>query len=103
VKIMHCAILSRLLILRYCINKASTFSKQRWLLIQICQNIFGELYNYNFDIFLSLMLELDNCTTSSVTTCIGNIYQEISNNNKFIIILDETQVLENLLEGKFRS
>ncbi|RIA82176.1 hypothetical protein C1645_743972 [Glomus cerebriforme] len=105
--IMRCAILSRLLILCHCMNNAPKFNKQRWLLIQTCQKIFGNLYEYNDDIFLELMLRLNVCTPLSVMTCIGEIYQQFqqisSDRKKFIIILDEAQVLEDVLRGKFKS
>ncbi|CAB4443591.1 unnamed protein product [Rhizophagus irregularis] len=101
--IVRCAILSRLLILNYCLKSASAFNKQRWLLIQTCQDIFGKLYDYNDDMFVALMLKLNTCTPLSVMTYIDNIYQEISVNKTFVIILDETQVLETVLKGKFKS
>ncbi|RIA79786.1 hypothetical protein C1645_839928 [Glomus cerebriforme] len=104
--IVRCAILSRLLILCHCMNSASEFSKHRWLLIQTCQKNFGNLYEYNDDIFLELMLRLNVCTPLSVMTCIDKIYQQIqqisSDKKKFIIILDETQVLEGVLRRKFK-
>ena len=90
-EIMRCAILSRLLILQYCLKNASAFNKQRWLLIQICQDTFGKLYDYNDDMFVALMFQLNACTASSVMTYIDNIYQEISDNKTFVIILDETR------------
>ena len=90
-EIMRCAILSQLLILQYCLKNASAFNKQRWLLIQICQDTFGKLYDYNDDMFVALMFQLNACTASSVMTYIDNIYQEISDNKTFVIILDETR------------
>jgi hypothetical protein len=103
VEIVRCAILSRLLILQYCINHRSAFNKQRWLLIQTCQHIFGKLYNYSDDMFLYLMLQLSACTPLSVRNYIDTIYQESFSSEKFVIILDETQMLEMALKGKFKS
>ncbi|CAI2171602.1 18861_t:CDS:2, partial [Funneliformis geosporum] len=102
-EIMRCTILSRLFILRHCLKNASAFNKQRWLLIQICQDTFGKLYDYNDNMFVALMFQLNTCTSSSVMTYIDNIYQEISDSKTFVIILDETQVLETVLKGKFKS
>ncbi|CAG8628513.1 4925_t:CDS:2, partial [Gigaspora rosea] len=107
--ITRCAILSRLLILNHCINLSinlSTFNAQRWLLLQICQKIFGRLYNYNNDIFLKLMILLADCTSSSVKNHIDTTYKKIRKAkeiNVFPIILDETQVLEVVLKGEFKS
>ncbi|CAG8748302.1 23343_t:CDS:2 [Gigaspora margarita] len=107
--ITRCAILSRLLILNHCINLSfnpSTFNAQRWLLLQICQKIFGKLYNYTDDIFLTLMLLLADCTSSSVKNYIDTTYKKIlklKKINVFPIILDETQALEMVLKGKFKS
>ncbi|CAB4482568.1 unnamed protein product [Rhizophagus irregularis] len=103
--IMHSAILSRLLILNYCLENApTTFNKQRWLLIQTCQDIFGKLYDYDDDMFVALMWELNTCIPESVITFIDKTYKKIPNNNKtFVIILDETQVLETVLKEKFKS
>ncbi|PKB95610.1 hypothetical protein RhiirA5_385893, partial [Rhizophagus irregularis] len=102
--IMRSAILSRLLILNYCLENApTTFNKQRWLLIQTCQDIFGKLYDYDDDMFVALMWELNTCTPESVITFIDKTYKKIPNNNKtFVIILDETQVLETVFKGKFK-
>ncbi|RIA80809.1 hypothetical protein C1645_838041 [Glomus cerebriforme] len=74
---------------------------------QFAENIiFGNLYEYNDDIFLELILQLNVCIPLSVMTCIGEIYQQFqqisSDRKKFIIILDETQVLEDVLRGKFK-
>jgi hypothetical protein len=102
VEIVRCTILARLLILRYCMKNASTFNKQRWLLIQVCQNIFGKIYSYDDDIFCVLMLELIACPPSSVIALISEIYKEF-NKETFIIVLDEIQVLETVDKGKFRS
>ena len=101
VGIVRCAILARLLILRYCMKNKS-FNKQRWLLIQVCQNIFGKIYNYDDDIFRVLMLKLIACPPSSVTALISEIYTKFDKET-FIIILDEIQVLETVDKGKFRS
>ncbi|CAG8775812.1 806_t:CDS:1, partial [Rhizophagus irregularis] len=103
--IMRSAILSRLLILNYCLENApTTFNKQRWLLIQTCQDIFGKLYDYDDDMFVALMWELNTCTPESVITFIDKTYKKIPNNNKtFVIILDKTQVLETVFKGKFKS
>ncbi|CAB4414550.1 unnamed protein product [Rhizophagus irregularis] len=101
VGIVRCAILARLLILRYCMKNES-FNKQRWLLIQVCQNIFGKIYNYDDDIFRVLMLKLIACPPLSVTTLISEIYTKFDKET-FIIVLDEIQVLETVDKGKFRS
>ncbi|CAB5203218.1 unnamed protein product [Rhizophagus irregularis] len=89
----------------YCLKNASTtFNKQHWLLIQTCQDIFGKLYDYDDDMFVALMWELNTCTPESVITFIDKTYKKIPNNNKtFVIILDKTQVLETVLKGKFKS
>uniref|UniRef100_U9TB11 Crinkler effector protein N-terminal domain-containing protein n=1 Tax=Rhizophagus irregularis (strain DAOM 181602 / DAOM 197198 / MUCL 43194) TaxID=747089 RepID=U9TB11_RHIID len=71
---------------------------------QNCKNIFGKLYDYDDDMFVALMWELNTCTPESVITFIDKTYKKIPNNNKtFIIILDETQVLKTVLKGKFKS
>lgn len=101
VGIVRCAILARLLILRYCMKNKS-FNKQRWLLIQVCQNIFGKIYNYDDDIFRVLMSKLIACPPSSVTALISEIYTKFDKET-FIIVLDEIQVLETVDKGKFRS
>ncbi|CAB4440125.1 unnamed protein product [Rhizophagus irregularis] len=101
VGIVCCAILARLLILRYCMKNES-FNKQRWLLIQVCQNIFGKIYNYDDDIFRVLMLKLIACPPLSVTALISEIYTKFDKET-FIIVLDEIQVLETVDKGKFRS
>ncbi|CAB4391685.1 unnamed protein product [Rhizophagus irregularis] len=72
--------------------------------IRNCQDIFGKLYDYDDDMFVALMWELNTCTPESVITFIDKTYKKIPNNNKtFVIILDETQVLETVLKGKFKS
>src|SRR3954453_9823284 len=80
----------------------STFNKQRWLLIQVCQNIFGKIYSYDDDIFRVLMLNLIACSPSSVTALISEIYMKF-NKETFIIVLDEIQVLKTVDKRKFRS
>src|SRR6266542_331906 len=101
--IVSCAILSRLFILCKCISSSSTFNAQRLLLLQACQRIFGKSYGYDDDLFRALMLQLADCTRSSMENYIGNIYQKIIRSNVFPIILDEAQALEMTLMGKFRS
>ncbi|KAF0475769.1 hypothetical protein F8M41_024572 [Gigaspora margarita] len=104
IHIVRCAILSRLLILDHCIKSSlSTFIPQRWLLLQTSQSIFGKLYGYDDDIFRALMLLLAGCTSSSLDNYINIIYQKIRSNKKFAVILDEVQVLEMSLKGKFKS
>ncbi|CAG8587145.1 8925_t:CDS:2 [Cetraspora pellucida] len=104
-----CVILSRLFILNHCINLLSnltTINAQRWFLLQACHKIFERLYNYTDHIFLRLMLSLADCTSSSVKNCIDITYTKILKIKKiniFPIILDETQVLEMVLKGKFKS
>jgi hypothetical protein len=82
--------------------KNESFNKQRWLLIQVCQNIFGKIYNYDDDIFRVLMSKLIACPPSSVTALISEIYMKFDKET-FIIVLDEIQVLEQVDKGKFRS
>ncbi|PKY31675.1 hypothetical protein RhiirB3_531708 [Rhizophagus irregularis] len=66
-------------------------------------HIFGKLYDYDDDMFVALMWELNTCTPESVITFIDKTYKKIPNNNKtFVIILDETQVLETVFKGKFK-
>jgi hypothetical protein len=104
--ITRCAVLSRFLILNYCVNLSTSFNPQRWLLLQTCQKIFGKSYGYNDDLFSELMLQLVPCARSSVINHINNMYEkicQISDYNIFPIILDEAQSLENILIGKFRS
>ncbi|POG58126.1 hypothetical protein GLOIN_2v1822442 [Rhizophagus irregularis DAOM 181602=DAOM 197198] len=67
-------------------------------------DIFGKLYDYDDDMFVALMWELNTCTPESVITFIDKTYKKIPNNNKtFVIILDKTQVLETVFKGKFKS
>lgn len=70
-------------------------------------NLTKDLYEYDDEIFLELMLRLNTCTLLSVMTCIGKLYQKIqqksSDKKKFIIILDETHAFEDTLSGKFKS
>ncbi len=105
--IARCAILSRLFILTHCIKSSSTFNPQRWTLLQVCQKIFGKLYNYSDDIFSKLMFQLVQCTPVSVINHIDSLYQEIRRirnfSDTFSIILDEAQAIEMTFKGKFRS
>ncbi|GBC07255.1 hypothetical protein RclHR1_07340001 [Rhizophagus clarus] len=49
------------------------------------------------------MLQLDACTSLSVKNYIDTIYQELFSCEKFVIILDEMQLLEMTLKGRFKS
>ncbi|CAG8768406.1 12967_t:CDS:1, partial [Rhizophagus irregularis] len=100
--VVRCLVLSRLLILDECIKSSSTFNPQRWLLLQTCQKIFGSLYNYADYLFKVLTFMLTDCTQVSLEI-IDTIYDKISGSSIFPIIFDETQSLQMVLNGKFRS
>ncbi|KAL1917099.1 uncharacterized protein VTP21DRAFT_5297 [Calcarisporiella thermophila] len=104
---MYSAILSRILILRYCLFKDPNFTPRKWLLLQIAPVYFAHLSGYRQDIFCDLMSQLAVCDTYSIQLAITTEYSKLREFTKnfpiFPVIIDEAQELDCHLNGYFRS
>ncbi|RUS25361.1 hypothetical protein BC938DRAFT_472283, partial [Jimgerdemannia flammicorona] len=102
-----CALLARLLILDHCVAKSPSFTPQRWMLIQVVQDIFKKMYDYYGDIFSNLTVRLARaCNEQIVRKEIWNTYTKLYTKlelNVFPIFLDEAQVLQHILPNHFKS
>ncbi|RUS17853.1 hypothetical protein BC937DRAFT_89410 [Endogone sp. FLAS-F59071] len=103
---IRCAVLSRLLILQYC-TKSPLFNPQRWLLLQVCHEVFQEQCSFPIeDIFSTLTQQLIDCHRIDIDNAIRSTYPALRDQLRFIvfpIILDEAQALCNILPKSFLS
>ncbi|RUS29822.1 hypothetical protein BC938DRAFT_480193 [Jimgerdemannia flammicorona] len=102
-----CALLARLLILDHCVAKSPSFTPQRWMLIQVVQDIFKKMYGYYGDIFSNLTARLARaCNEQVVREEIRNSYSKLYKKlgwTVFPIFLDEAQILQLILPNYFKS
>ena len=96
-ELMRCAILSRLLILQFCVKEIPDLTPLQWLMLQVQFRAFS-----GTDLYDVLTLGLANMVSDledpeGLDDSIGDLWTELERKLKcsFIVVMDEAQVLGN--------
>ncbi|KAF9179047.1 hypothetical protein BGZ51_007276 [Haplosporangium sp. Z 767] len=115
-KMTYLVILSRLLILKYCLNvpgSSETFTSARWTLLQVCPHIlFEDIFNllfkdvrklrhYDIGDLMDLVREVFEETRAHLVQHVG--MPKFEKGTKLLVVHDEAQILGELFEGSFES
>ncbi|KAF9361626.1 hypothetical protein BGX34_007021, partial [Mortierella sp. NVP85] len=113
-KLMDLLLISRLLILGYLLNfGCSSFTAERWMLMQVCPYVFGieDVFNtiFNYMVGQTNMLDSWSLTTAlrdlftRIKTILGTQGKYIGRQAKFMMVLDEAQALREIGFGDYQS
>ncbi|KAF9178381.1 hypothetical protein BGZ51_007824 [Haplosporangium sp. Z 767] len=115
-KMTYLVILSRLLILKYCLNvpgSSETFTSARWTLLQVCshvlfKDIFGLLFgdvcklrHYDIGDLMDLVRKVFEETKARLVQHVG--MPKFEKGTKLLVVHDEAQILGELFDGSFKS
>jgi hypothetical protein len=83
------------------------FTPRKWLLLQVAQKNFSEMYKHTGENLFSVLTEaLFDCSIDGVRKSIQALWTDLQNQlgfKVFPIILDEAQLLQHSLHGYFKS